>query len=189
MAWLHQRGCYCLLQVPCFDYVDEATARLGRLCPASYMPPCSRRELLLGTPHMLLIHPWHFPKSTSAKLSKTCICGPPMAAAGNATHSFEWGREGWRRVVWLKVQVLVPIVEWGFNLVFSDLDTIWLRDPLELFTRHPDAGVALRLQLGAFLTTELQLLDMHVPARLRHCCGVCNLASADWSTAALVVEL
>ncbi|GAB4816841.1 hypothetical protein N2152v2_003887 [Parachlorella kessleri] len=63
---------------------------------------------------------------------------------GNITISrttFLWGQEGWRRVVWLKVKVLLPIVDWGFNIVFTDLDTVWMRSPLLLFDKHPHADL------------------------------------------------
>ncbi len=33
----------------------------------------------------------------------------------------------------------------GFNLVVSDMDVVWLRDPLPLFEKHPHAGAGHRL--------------------------------------------
>ncbi|EFN56520.1 hypothetical protein CHLNCDRAFT_144132 [Chlorella variabilis] len=51
-----------------------------------------------------------------------------------------WGQEGWRRMTWSKVFVLAAVVDYGFNLVVSDVDVVWFRDPRTLMAAHPDVG-------------------------------------------------
>ncbi len=36
--------------------------------------------------------------------------------------------------------MLDSIVDYGFNLVVSDVDVVWFRDPTELLDRFPRAG-------------------------------------------------
>ena len=43
-------------------------------------------------------------------------------------------------MTWSKVFVLDEVVDWGFNLVVSDVDVVWFKDPLPLFAQHPHAG-------------------------------------------------
>ncbi|EFN52091.1 hypothetical protein CHLNCDRAFT_59017 [Chlorella variabilis] len=56
----------------------------------------------------------------------------------------QWGHEGWRHMTWAKVFVLDAIVDWGFNVVVSDVDVVWFKDPLPLFDIHQDAGKRIR---------------------------------------------
>lgn len=53
----------------------------------------------------------------------------------------KWGEEGWRRMTWAKVFVLDAVADWGFNLVISDVDVVWFRDPLPLFAKHAHADL------------------------------------------------
>ncbi len=47
-------------------------------------------------------------------------------------------------MTWAKVFVLDAIVDWGFNVVVSDVDVVWFKDPLPLFDIHQDAGKRIR---------------------------------------------
>jgi len=38
------------------------------------------------------------------------------------------------------VFVLEALIDFGFDVVVSDVDVVWLRDPLPLFSRFPEAG-------------------------------------------------
>ena len=52
----------------------------------------------------------------------------------------KWGEEGWRRMTWSKVFVLDAVVDYGFNVVMSDVDVVWFKDPRPLFAEHPAVG-------------------------------------------------
>lgn len=52
-----------------------------------------------------------------------------------------WGQEGWRRMTWSKVFLLDSVVDFGFNLVVSDVDAVWFKDPLPLFEQHAAADL------------------------------------------------
>ncbi|PSC67546.1 ribosomal large subunit pseudouridine synthase D [Micractinium conductrix] len=51
------------------------------------------------------------------------------------------GSEGWRRITWTKVFIVDAVAEWGFDLVVSDVDVVWFRDPLPLFEQHAHADL------------------------------------------------
>ena len=36
--------------------------------------------------------------------------------------------------------IVDAVAEWGFDLVVSDVDVVWFRDPLPLFEQHAHAG-------------------------------------------------
>jgi hypothetical protein len=55
-------------------------------------------------------------------------------------------------MTWSKVFVLDEVVDWGFNLVVSDVDVVWFKDPLPLLAQHPHAGA--RLQSAACRARE-----------------------------------
>ncbi|KAL4447412.1 hypothetical protein ABPG75_004631 [Micractinium tetrahymenae] len=57
------------------------------------------------------------------------------------TLGLEWGQEGWRRMTWSKVFILDRIVDWGLNLVVSDMDVVWFRDPSPLLDQYPAADL------------------------------------------------
>jgi hypothetical protein len=58
----------------------------------------------------------------------TCCC--PAAA-----ESYHWGSEHWTAALWKKVHLAHTLLELGYNVVFSDLDATWLRDPLPYFAK------------------------------------------------------
>ncbi|KAL4457956.1 hypothetical protein ABPG75_012821 [Micractinium tetrahymenae] len=86
---------------------------------------------------------------TSAKLASA---GEPCFEwfdEGAAALGLRWGEEGWRRVTWSRVFVLDAIIDYGFNLVVSDVDVVWFRDPAELLDRFPRADLLVGLDHGS----------------------------------------
>lgn len=43
-------------------------------------------------------------------------------------------------MTWTKVFIVDALVDWGFNLVVSDLDVVWFRDAAPLLQQYPHAG-------------------------------------------------
>ncbi|PSC75627.1 Histone H2A [Micractinium conductrix] len=82
-----------------------------------------------------------------------------LAAAGEPCFEFfdeeaealglEWGQEGWRRVTWSRVFVLDAIVEYGLDIVVSDVDVVWFRDPAPLLKKFPKADLLVGLDHGS----------------------------------------
>jgi hypothetical protein len=81
-----------------------------------------------------------------AALGEPCV---DRADEEVAKLGLQWGHEGWRRMTWSKVFVLDAVVDYGFNLVVSDIDVVWFKDPLPLFARHPDADLLFSEDGGA----------------------------------------
>lgn len=52
-----------------------------------------------------------------------------------------WGQEGWRRMSWERVFILAQIIDWGFNIIVSDVDVAWLRDPIPFMKAQPHADM------------------------------------------------
>lgn len=58
---------------------------------------------------------------------------------------FGWGDTNWRAMVWGKVTIANMIIQYGFNLVLSDTDVIWFKDPNEILAEHPKVPLILNL--------------------------------------------
>ncbi|GFH17220.1 EF-hand domain-containing protein [Haematococcus lacustris] len=43
---------------------------------------------------------------------------------------YKYGSEHYVAATWRKVTVVQQIVGWGFNVLHSDVDVVWFRDPL-----------------------------------------------------------
>lgn len=50
-------------------------------------------------------------------------------------------------MTWSKVFVLAAVVDYGLDLVVSDVDVVWFRDPRSLISQHPDVGACLPARL------------------------------------------
>ena len=59
---------------------------------------------------------------------------------------YKYGDDHYRAATWRKVVVVSQIVGWGFNVLHSDVDTSWFRDPLPYFLgprlEHADVAVS-----------------------------------------------
>ncbi|GAB4816673.1 hypothetical protein N2152v2_003719 [Parachlorella kessleri] len=111
------------LKVPCFEYLDKVGS-------ASQGVPSSNQDASGNSS-----------SSDSSGSGKVSSSSSSTAGGSRGSSNFAWGQEGWRRVVWTKVLILRQVVDWGFNVVFSDMDVIWMRDPLPLFQLHPHADI------------------------------------------------
>lgn len=47
--------------------------------------------------------------------------------------AFKWGSTSWRLTTWQKVLTVRHVHHLGFNVINSDMDVVWLRNPLEHF--------------------------------------------------------
>jgi uncharacterized caspase-like protein len=65
-------------------------------------------------------------------------------------------------MTWQKVSLVAKAVAWGFNVLFTDLDVVWLRDPLAYF-QDKVKGMQLAAQLAAQLA-GLHLMQLKGPA-------------------------
>ncbi|WPT10784.1 Arabinosyltransferase XEG113 [Picochlorum sp. SENEW3] len=52
-----------------------------------------------------------------------------------------WGTSLWTRNTWQKVFAVQKIVSWGYDVILSDLDVVWWRDPSIIFDKHPQADM------------------------------------------------
>ncbi|KAG1654663.1 hypothetical protein FOA52_003820 [Chlamydomonas sp. UWO 241] len=48
----------------------------------------------------------------------------------NTNGEYKYGSDHYRQATWRKVTVVEKIVDWGFNVLHSDVDAVWFRDPL-----------------------------------------------------------
>jgi hypothetical protein len=53
-----------------------------------------------------------------------------------ADKKYGWGSQDWGAATWRKVHVVGRLVQLGFNVVLSDLDVAWLRDPHQYFVHR-----------------------------------------------------
>ena len=67
-------------------------------------------------------------------------CRPPPPTTPHArTHAQPQPRTP-LATLFSQVFVVNDIVDWGMNIVVSDIDVVWLKDPMELFGMFGDAG-------------------------------------------------
>ena len=57
-----------------------------------------------------------------------------------------WGEEGWRRMTWQKVFALkraldLLLLDREISFIVSDVDVVWLKDPLPLMKLYPEADI------------------------------------------------
>ncbi|KAG2422501.1 hypothetical protein HXX76_015970 [Chlamydomonas incerta] len=50
-----------------------------------------------------------------------------------STDQYKYGDSHYNAATWRKVVVVSRIVHWGFNVIHSDVDVVWFRDPLPYF--------------------------------------------------------
>ncbi len=65
---------------------------------------------------------------------------------------FEWGGAHFRAANWRKVHILARVVKLGFNVLYSDMDVAWLRNPLNYFSSTPQ-------QMSMVVTTDLLAVE------------------------------
>eukprot|EP00198_Chlamydomonas_reinhardtii_P011930 XP_001701267.1 predicted protein [Chlamydomonas reinhardtii] len=51
----------------------------------------------------------------------------------SSTDQYKYGDSHYNAATWRKVVVVSRIVHWGFNVIHSDVDVVWFRDPLAYF--------------------------------------------------------
>ena len=69
---------------------------------------------------------------------------------------FTWGNDNWRAVLWGKVTIVNMILQLGFDLVLSDTDVVWFKDPLQVFKDFPTVRPACNHPLSALCRREKQ---------------------------------
>ena len=62
-----------------------------------------------------------------------------------------YGDDHYRAATWRKVTVVEKIVDWGFNVMHSDVDVVWFRDPLPYFLGEPCKDIDVALSTGETL--------------------------------------
>lgn len=56
-----------------------------------------------------------------------------------ARAEFKWGSRSWSLHTWQKVLTVRHVHHLGFSVVNSDIDVIWMRNPLSYFlVKYPD---------------------------------------------------
>ena len=59
-----------------------------------------------------------------------------------------YGDDHYRAATWRKVTVVEKIVDWGFNVMHSDVDVVWFRDPLPYFLGEPCKDIDVAISTG-----------------------------------------
>ncbi|KIZ02110.1 hypothetical protein MNEG_5845 [Monoraphidium neglectum] len=62
-------------------------------------------------------------------------------AAGLTTGDFGWGSKTFAKMGRKKINLIAQFLELGVNVVISDVDVLWLRNPLPFFQRFPGADI------------------------------------------------
>lgn len=57
------------------------------------------------------------------------------------TSDFGWGSDTFHKMGRDKVDIMHAFVSMGFNIILSDVDTVWMRNPLEYFEIYQEADI------------------------------------------------
>ena len=55
---------------------------------------------------------------------------------------FDWGDANWLKLVWAHVRILPELLRFGINVLWSDADVIWFKNPSHLFNEFPEVSGA-----------------------------------------------
>ena len=92
--------------------------------------------------------------------------------SGLTTEDFGWGSSNFHKMGREKINLVGAVTSMGFDLLLTDVDTVFLRDPNAFVDRYPDADV---------LTSSDHLKPTAVDGGLEHytgCCGDSELGYA-----------
>lgn len=76
-------------------------------------------------------------------LHKLLEQGVPTFAmrSGLTTGDFGWGSKTFHKMGREKINLIRVFVTMGYDIMVSDVDTVWMRDPLEYVQRYPEADI------------------------------------------------
>ncbi|KAL6771852.1 AXT2 [Auxenochlorella protothecoides x Auxenochlorella symbiontica] len=89
--------------------------------------------------------------------------------SGLPTSDFGWGSKSFFKMGREKVGLVNAFLAMGFDVIISDVDTVWLRDPIPYMKRYPDADV---LASSDVVSSTSRTEDLEGPASSR---GVANI--------------
>ena len=61
--------------------------------------------------------------------------------SGLTTEDFGWGTENFHKMGRKKIELIYLFTKMGFDILVSDVDTVWLRNPLPYMAKYPNADV------------------------------------------------
>lgn len=62
-------------------------------------------------------------------------------SSGLTLGDFGWGSPTFNKMGREKISLIQTFVHWGVEVIISDVDTVWLRDPTEFALQYPDVDV------------------------------------------------
>lgn len=62
-------------------------------------------------------------------------------SSGLSLDDFGWGTQTFFKMGREKISLLQQFTRWGLDVIVSDVDTVWLRNPLPYMAKYPDADV------------------------------------------------
>lgn len=62
-------------------------------------------------------------------------------SSGLSLDDFGWGSQTFFKMGREKISLLQQFTKWGLDVVISDVDTVWMKDPLPYMARYPEADV------------------------------------------------
>jgi hypothetical protein len=67
---------------------------------------------------------------------------PTFAMQSNmTTHDFGWGTKNFHLMGRKKIALIRDFTLMGFDILVSDVDTVWMRDPIPYLQKYPEADV------------------------------------------------
>lgn len=74
--------------------------------------------------------------------------------SGLSLGDFGWGSATFHKMGREKIHLVSEVTKYGIDLLLSDIDTVWLRDPNEFMDKYPDADVLTSSDNGQMTTRD-----------------------------------
>ena len=70
-----------------------------------------------------------------------CLKGVLMCAYLPSHADYAWSGVKFAHATWLKVHMVQEVVNLGFNVILSDTDVMWMKDPMAFIARFPEVDM------------------------------------------------
>ena len=81
--------------------------------------------------------------------------------------SFAWGQINWRKLAWARARIFPELLRYGLDVVWSDVDVVWFKNPTHLLSHFPEAS-------ASPLCSSSCMVVHHSPQHIRATSGGCD---------------
>ena len=133
---VHGSGAHQCFMVHENEIDDTTIGEALRMRPPKRAPanaPPSVRVCVHACMHACMRRPQPAHAVPACQLACALCAWPGAPAAAAAAAGYKWGSKSWSLHTWQKVLVVRHVHQLGFNVINSDMDVVWFRNPMHYF--------------------------------------------------------